>query len=153
MTHISELATRAQRTADLFPKYPREQALVYACEEVAERECPARLLSPTEAEAVIGQICLAEDIDAPFVEFGGRRSGCIAWTLHDARTVGFKGRSTTMHSVVHEIAHLITGHDLHDAAFRHELVRLARAHLGIEYAALLHALFGRMGLQQSPWDA
>ena len=55
--------------------------------------------------------------------------------------------------VVHEIAHLTAGSPGHDGLFRAELVGLARRHIGIEYAALLHSLFRGVGLDIPQWQA
>ena len=43
MTHISELVAEATAAASRWKRCTREQALVYACEDIADRECPTRV--------------------------------------------------------------------------------------------------------------
>jgi hypothetical protein len=64
-----------------------------------------------------------------------------------------RGKTTTTATVLHEIAHISVGVDSHGVLFRDELIRLARAHISIDYAALLHGVFSTAGLEMSPWAA
>lgn len=151
MTHITELVAQAQADARGHTGCTPEQALVYGCENVASRECPSRLLSTRDVEHLVAHICIHEDINVPFIEFGATGPRCVAWTERSSHTIGFAGRSHSVHSVVHEIAHLMSHNDNHDTHFRSHLVRLARTHAGVEYAALLHSLFLGVGLADPPW--
>ena len=56
-------------------------------------------------------------------------------------------------TILHEIAHVSIGVESHDIMFRDELIRLTRAHISVEYAALLHGVFTGVGLAMSPWPA
>lgn len=152
MTHISELVGQARDGARQWSHCPPEQALVYSCETIAAREHPGRRLEVHEAVTLVADICLAEDIDVPGVRFGaGSGARCVAWADRTAHELGFAGSSTDTHTVVHELAHLLSHSDLHDATFRDLLVRLGRSHVGVQHAALLHSLFVGVGLGVSPW--
>lgn len=157
MTHISELIDEARRGASRWPGCPDEQALVYSCESVASREHPARRLDPVEARALVADICLAQDIDVPTVNLTGASgppgsaSRCIAWADRGGHSVWIVGTNTDTHTVVHEIAHLLSLSDAHDVHFRNPLVHLARTHVGVHYAALLHSLFAGVGLDVPTW--
>jgi hypothetical protein len=151
MTHISELVVQVHAAARRYRGCSPEQALVYSCEDIAGRECPSRELSRRDVEQLVAHICLTEDIDVPYIEFRNGRARCVAWSERSSRTIGFTGRTHSIHSVVHEIAHLSSHTDAHDAHFRSHMVRLARVHSGVEYAALLHSLFHGVGFTDPPW--
>lgn len=157
--HISELIDEARRGAALWTDCTIEQALVYSCEALASREHPGRRLTPRETRALVADICLSEDIDVPMVHFtpssraSGARSRCIAWADRASHVIGFMGTNTDVPTVLHEIAHLLSHGDLHDAHFRDHLVGLARVHCGVQHAALLHSLFAGVGLEGSRWDS
>lgn len=153
MTHISSFVGEALASAGRWTGCTPEQALVYACEEVAVRECPLPPLSRADTTALVSRICLHEDTDVPHVQFQGRVGRCVGWAHEESRTIGFRGEGTTAHTVVHEIAHLTAGSSGHDGPFRAELVGLARRHIGVEYAALLHSLFRGVGLDIPQWQA
>lgn len=158
MTHISELVAEARTGARHWTDCSPEQALVYSCETIAVREHPGRTLDQVQTRALATEICLGEDIDVPFIHFdtssrgSGGRSRCLAWTDRSGHRIGFIGTHTDVPTVVHEIAHLVSHDDLHDARFRDLLVRLARPHAGIQYAALLHSLFTGVGLAVPQWS-
>lgn len=152
MTHISTFVDEVLASAVMWSDCSPEQALVYACEHVAARECPLSPLTREDTTRLVSRICLREDIDVPHVHFSERAGRCIGWASDDSRTVGFSGGNTTAHTVVHEIAHLTAGAPGHDGPFRAEVVALARRHIGVEYAALLHSLFRGVGLDTAPWQ-
>lgn len=153
MTHISALVGEALERAGRWVEYPREQALVYACEDIAARECPLPLLPRDAITSLVSRICLDEDADVPHLHFRPRAGRCLGWADRASRTIGFSGNNITAHTVVHEITHLTAGSSGHDGTFRAELVGLARRHIGIEYAALLHSLFRGVGLDIPQWQA
>lgn len=153
MTHISSFVGEVLASAGRWNDCTPEQALVYACEDVAVRECPLPPLSHEETTQLVSRICLREDTDVPHVVFRARAGRCIGWAHGDSRTIGFSGGDITAHTVVHEIAHLTAGSPGHGSTFREEVVALARRHVGIEYAALLHSLFRGVGLDMPQWQA
>ncbi|MGA1361570.1 MAG: hypothetical protein ACO36A_01470 [Ilumatobacteraceae bacterium] len=153
MTHISSFVSEALASAGRWTDCSPEPALVYACEDIAVRECPLPSLSHGETAQLVGRICLHEDTDVPHVHFHRRAGRCIGWAHGESHTIGFSGAGVTAHTVAHEIAHLTPGSSGHDGVFRAQLVGLARRHIGIEYAALLHSLFRGVGLDVPQWQA
>lgn len=151
MTHISELIAEARHGARHFARCSTEQALVYSCERVASRHVPLRELTKRDVESIVEDICMVEDIDIPFIQFGGRTGRCTAWADRTTHTIGFMRRNPTLDDVIHEISHLVSRGDGHDDLFRSTLVRLGRRHAGVEWASLLHHLFVGVGLDQSDW--
>jgi hypothetical protein len=71
----------------------------------------------------------------------------------ESHTICLRGKVTTAATALHEVAHVIVGADSHGVLFRDELVRLARAHISVEYAALLYGVYQGVGLEMSPWPA
>lgn len=153
MTHISELVEQARSGSAGYPGCSVEQALVYACEDVAQLHHPTRRLDRSQVIETVNEICTREDVDVPVVEFGRARARCSASFEPVSRTVTFHGPSTTLAEVIHETAHVVSGSDNHDAAFRAALVRLSRRWAGIEHASLLHHLFTGVTLPVEPWSA
>lgn len=151
MTHISELVAEATAAAPRWGRCPREQALVYACENIADRECPTRVLD--DVRGFVERACLEDDIDVPNLEFRPLQRRCEGLAEHTSRTLTFPRRSVPLQVVVHEMSHLLAPVDGHGLLFRDEMVRLARRHAGIEHASLLHSLFRGVGLDVSPWVA
>lgn len=129
-----------------------EQALVYACEDLVDDEMPARTLDMEEAARVVNDMCAAEDLDTPRLERGRARRAVASADL-DAHALCIHRSRVSMLTIAHEIAHLSTRADSHGVLFRDELVRLVRAHISVEHAALLHGLFLGCDLDMSPWAA
>lgn len=152
MTHISELVTKARAGASAYPRCSGEQALVYSCEDVAHDNHPTRMLGRAQAVDLVGDICIHENVDVPFVEFARRRARCTASFEPFTRTVIFHGSRPALSHVVHELAHVVSGSGNHDLDFRVTLVRIARRWAGIQYASLLHHLFAGVGLPMDPWS-
>ena len=152
MTHISELVGRARSLSHGYADCTPEQALVYACEDVALEHAPLRTLDRAATALLVEEICTEEDVDPPVVMFGRRRERCLALFEPVTRTVVFHGSAPSLADVIHEIAHITgpTGH--HDVWFRTSLVRIARRWAGIEYASLLHNLFVGVGLETGAWS-
>lgn len=150
MTHITELVEEAVRGARRYPRCTQEQALVYSCEDVAQRHAPLRALVRPEVVEFVANVCMEEDVDIPHVEFGRRRARCTAWADRTTHTVWFGSARPPVGTVLHELAHLIARADAHDPEFRFALLRLARRHAGIQHAGLLRSLFIGTGLDNDP---
>lgn len=150
MTHITDLVTEAVRGAHRFPRCTHEQALVYSCEDVAQRHQPLRQLSRQEAVLFVADVCMEEDVDIPHVEFGRRGTRCSAWADRTTHTVWFGSARPLVGTVLHELSHLIARADAHDPEFRFTFLRLVRRHAGIQHAGLLRSLFIGTGLDNDP---
>lgn len=137
------------------PRYPgctAEQALVYSCEDTLETALPSRTLDADGVGHFLRIVCEAEDLDAPVVSRGRRRRSIASADL-DMHEMCIDRSTVSTLTVLHELAHLTCGVDSHGVLFRDELVRLCRAHVGVEHAALLHRLYAGCGLEVSPWAA
>lgn len=151
-TDHSRLVESARARATGFRGCSAEQALTYACEDVVDGAMPSRAVDLADVAQTIGTVCAAEDLDAPRVEKGRARRAVASADL-DAHAICVHRPTVTMLTLLHEIAHLSARADSHGVLFRDELVRLVRAHIGVEHAALLHGLFCACGLEMSPWAA
>lgn len=154
MTHtdLSRLVESARLRATGFRGCSTEQALTYACEDVVDDEMPSRSVDLADVTRTVDDVCDAEDLDAPLVGKGRARRAVASADL-DAHAICVHRPTITMLTLLHEIAHLSSRADSHGVLFRTELVRLVRAHIGVEHAALLHGLYGGCGLEMSPWAA
>lgn len=154
MTHTdhSGLVESARAHATRFRGCTTEQALTYACEWVVDDVMASRDVGLADVARTVSRVCAAEDLDAPRIERGRTRRALASADL-DAHAICIHRPMVTMLTLLHEIAHLSTRADSHGVLFRDELVRLVRAHISVEHAALLHGLFGGCGLEMSPWAA
>ena len=140
----------ARRAA--YPTCPDQQALVYACEDVVDQELGSPVVPKDRIADFIGRICRSEDIEAPSIAHA--RSGSVRASADpEGWTICINGRDTTSSVLLHELAHLTVGADSHGVVFRDELVRLVRAHVSVQHAAMLHSLFTGVHLEMSPWEA
>ena len=98
-------------------------------------------------------MCTREDIDLPQIVVGRATRTSLASADIESHTICLRGKVTTAATALHEVAHVIVGVDSHGILFRDELVRLARAHISVEYAALLYGVYQGVGLEMSPWPA
>lgn len=153
MSDINQLILRVQREAHNFTRATTEQALTYACENVADDVLNIRVMTRNEIQPWVDNVCHAEDLDVPDLEFRRKRPTSLAVTFIDQHSVCLYGREIRQSTILHELSHLSTKAENHGVLFRNELVRLTRAHLSLDYAALLHALFKGCNLEIGPWGA
>lgn len=153
MSDISALADTARALAGSYAGCSREQALVYACEDVVEVHLGSREIAFDDAAAWLSTVCDAEGIDEPLVVRGRASRATLASADIDGHALCIRGSRTTTSTLVHELAHLTCGVGSHRALFLDELVRLTRAHVSVEHASLMHALFGACGMAVAPWGA
>ncbi len=130
-----------------------EQALVYACEDIVETELGSRKLISKEASSFLTVICHTEDIEVPQVLVARKSQAALGLTYIDENVICVRGQSTTVATLLHELAHVVVGAESHGVLFRDELARLCRAHISVSYAALLHSVYSGVGLEMSPWPA
>ena len=149
--HISEYVAEAHGLANRYRRATREQALTYACEDVAARHEPLRRMNAAQVTQFVGDVCIQEDVDVPRVLFGTGKRSCTAYADRSLHTIAISNRTATVDLVLHELSHLISRSDGHDADFRSTLVRLARTHAGVAYASLLRNLFVGTGLDPREW--
>lgn len=153
MSELTTLVQAAQRRALEYPKCSPEQALTYACEDIVESEFGSRELSSEQAESWLISVCDREDIDVPSLHIVRASQSIAASATPADHSICIRGRRTCIAILLHEVAHLSCGVDSHGVMFRDEFVRLARAHISVSYAALLHTIFVAVGLEMSPWHA
>jgi len=136
-----------------YPKCSPEQALTYACEDIVDNELGSRNFSSHHIEQWLQNVCTREDIDTPHVVVGRATRTSLASADIESHTICIRGKVTTAATALHEVAHVIVGAHSHGVLFRDELVRLTRAHISVEYAALLYGVYQGVGLEMSPWPA
>lgn len=152
MTDIDVFVQQVHDRVLVYPKCSYEQGLVYACEDVVDITLGSPVVDPQVAQGFVDSVCYREDIDPPQI-LRGRSQKVRATADLDSWTICVQERNTTTSVLLHEIAHLSVGVDSHGVLFRDELVRLLRAHVSVEHAALLHSLFLRLSLDIGPWGA
>ena len=152
MTELHEYVERVQKRRNAYLRCSDEQALVYACEDIVDIELGTAPLDESQLQEFVFSISHRENIEPPFVVNTHTRRTRASADL-DSWTMCVSNRSVTTSVVLHELAHFAVGIDSHGVLFRDELVRLVRAHVSLEHAALLHTLFHQVGLDMSPWAA
>ena len=153
MSALTTFVQVALARANEYPKCSPEQALTYACEDIVDNELGSRNFSSHHIEQWLQHVCTREDIDMPHVVVGRATKTSLASADIDSHTICLRGKATTAATALHEVAHVIVGIESHGVLFRDELVRLARAHISVEYAAMLYGVYKGVGLEMSPWPA
>ena len=151
MTTVSELAANAREYAEHYTGCSTEQSMTYACEDVVADALGARLINEGSVAQWLDEVCNDEDVDTPLVVVNNRSQRTAASVDIRANVMCIK-RATTTAVLLHEIAHVATGSQVHGQVFRSALVRLWRRHLSVEHAALLHQLFTEVELSVDPWQ-
>lgn len=151
--NIHILVERAKVLSQQFTQCSHEQALTYACELLADELVGTRVMREEELESWLHAVCHREDIDIPDLQIARARTRSLASTDIDSNVICLYGRNTTLSTLIHEVAHASVRIPSHGVLFRDELVRLTRAHLSVDYAALLHSLFVGLSLEAAPWGA
>jgi hypothetical protein len=153
MTALQSFIEDAQLRAGEYKRCTAEQALVYACEDVVEQELGSRDIPSSKAASILEEICHAEDIEVPQIMIARKAQSSSALTYIDENVICIRGTTTTMATLLHELAHAVVGAESHGVLFRDELARLARKHISVSYAALLYSVYSGAGLEMSPWPA
>ena len=153
MSALTAFVQVALARANEYSKCSPEQALTYACEDIVDNELGSRNFSSHHIEQWLQHVCTREDIDMPHVVVGRASRSSLASADIDSHTICLRGKATTAATALHEVAHVIVGIESHGVLFRDELVRLARAHISVEYAAMLYGVYKGVGLEMSPWPA
>ena len=153
MSALTTFVQVALARANEYSKCSPEQALTYACEDIVDNELGSRNFSSHHIEQWLQHVCTREDIDTPHVVVGRATKTSLASADIDSHTICLRGKATTAATALHEVAHVIVGIESHGVLFRDELVRLARAHISVEYAAMLYGVYKGVGLEMSPWPA
>ena len=153
MSTLTTFVQVALARANEYSKCSPEQALTYACEDIVDNELGSRNFSSHHIEQWLQHVCTREDIDIPHVVVGRASRSSLASADIDSHTICLRGKATTAATALHEVAHVIVGIESHGVLFRDELVRLARAHISVEYAAMLYGVYKGVGLEMSPWPA
>ena len=153
MSALTTFVQVALARANEYSKCSPEQALTYACEDIVDNELGSRNFSSHHIEQWLQHVCTREDIDMPHVVVGRASRSSLASADIDSHTICLRGKATAAATALHEVAHVIVGIESHGVLFRDELVRLARAHISVEYAAMLYGVYKGVGLEMSPWPA
>ena len=153
MTSLQPFISAAQLRAGEYRNCTAEQALVYACEDVVEKELGSREIVSSQAKAILEDICHAEDIEVPRILIARKAKSALALTYIEENVICVRGKSTTIATLLHELAHAVVGAESHGVLFRDELARLSRKYISVSYAALLHTIYSGVGLEMSPWPA
>ena len=153
MSALTTFVQVALARANEYSKCSPEQALTYSCEDIVDNELGSRNFSSHHIEQWLQHVCTREDIDMPHVVVGRASRSSLASADIDSHTICLRGKATTAATALHEVAHVIVGIESHGVLFRDELVRLARAHISVEYAAMLYGVYKGVGLEMSPWPA
>ncbi|MBJ7292855.1 MAG: hypothetical protein JHC78_04825 [Ilumatobacteraceae bacterium] len=153
MNSLDTFVQVAVAHANEYEKCSPEQALTYASEDIVDNELGSRNFSSHHIEQWLQHVCTREDIDMPQVVVGRAARSSLGSADIESHTICLRGKKTTAATALHEVAHVIVGADSHGVLFRDELVRLARAHISVDYAALLHGVYQGVGLEMSPWPA
>lgn len=153
MSALEDFAARARGNAGRYVGCAPDQALVYGCEDVVEEVHASRSIETAEVAAFVEIVCDREGLDAPVVTATRRRGSVAASADLESESMCITGRTTTVATVLHEMAHLMSGSGGHGPLFRDQLVGLLRRHADVQQAALLHSLFTAVGLEMGPWSA
>lgn len=153
MSSLHTFVQVAVARANEYQKCSKEQALTYACEDIVDNELGSRNFSSHDIEQWLQHVFTREDIDVPQIVIGRATQTSLASADIESHTICFRGKITTAATALHEVAHVIVGIDSHGVLFRDQLVRLSRAHISVEYAALLYGIYLGVGLEMSPWPA
>jgi hypothetical protein len=153
MTSLHSFIEAAHARAGEYKHGTAEQALVYACEDVVEQELGSRDIPSSEAASILEDICHAEDIEVPRILIARKAKSSLALTYIEENVICVRGATTTMATLLHELAHAVVGAESHGVLFRDELARLTRKYISVSYAALLYSVFSGAGLEISPWPA
>lgn len=146
---VADITARATAYVDC----SREQALVYACEDLCEHGMPSRPLTGDLLDDVVDRISHTEDIDPPRVVVSRRLRRTAGAADTENRIIHLAGPVVPLLTVVHELAHFTAAVEGHGADFLHEMVHLVRVHVGVQHAAFLHGLYLAAGLPVPPWHA
>lgn len=153
MTDLSALVSRVMSRHVDYQSCSHEQGLAYACEDIVEAEIGSRVIASTEVAGWVSKVCEQEDMDPPTVLVARLSRITLASAHPDDNSMCLRGKSTTVATVLHELAHLSVGVDSHGVLWRDEFTRMARAHISVSFAGLLHSLYTAVGLEMSPWSA
>ena len=153
MTEISHFAKEVQLAVGEYTRCDQESALCYAVEGVVEKAHGWKILPKSELALFVDAVCDAEGMDSPEISHLRRTGSVIASADIEYHSIAFRGCTTNVGSVLHEIAHLTSGAGNHGIAFRNEYLRLVRRHASVEHAAFLHAVMQAVGLDVAPWRA
>ena len=153
MSPLQDFVLSAQKRALNYAQCSPEQASVYACEDIVDEHIGSPIIESIHAHTWLENVCEREDIDLPHVHIHQSRQHFRASSLQDNNTIHLYGDTTHISTLLHEVAHLMSDGHSHGALFRDEMIRLSRAHISVEYAAMLHGLYSECGLSVSPWTA
>lgn len=153
MTHLSDFIAEAIQLSSRYPGCSPEQALVYSCEDIVDREIGSQIVQSQAVQQWVITVCTAEDLDPPLILVQRATPRTLASASPETNTICIRGRTTTHATLLHEISHVAASAHQHDQHFRDQLIRLTRSHISVQYAAMLHALYDGVGLPVAPFTS
>lgn len=108
---------------------------VARAEAVLEARVPTRVLNLKEAQAWLGTIAHAEDIDPPIVLKARLSKDIEGVAVYDNHAIFVRDSTPTQITLLHELAHFM-GSSGHGLVFRENLAALLRRHLSIQHALI-----------------
>ncbi len=153
MTHLSEFIAEAIELTSRYPGCSPEQALVYSCEDIVDREIGSQNVPSQSVQKWVIGVCTAEDLDPPHIVVQRASPKTLASASPESNTICIRGRNTTHATLLHEISHVAASAHQHDQLFRDHLIRLTRSHISVQYAAMLHSLYVGVGLPVAPFTS
>ena len=136
-----------------YPGCSPEQALVYSCEDIVDREIGSQVVPSQTVQQWVINVCMAEDLDPPHIFVQRATPRTLASASPETNTICIRGRNTTHATLLHEISHVAATAHEHNQHFRDHFIRLSRSHISVQYAAMLHALYVGVGLSVSPFTS
>jgi hypothetical protein len=113
-----------------------EAEVVYRAEAILEQELPTRKLSLKEAQDLVDQIAHAEDSDPPKVLHLPISPRFDAIAVPDERVIVLRTKRPTQLTIVHEMAHFLTGTG-HGMRFHRMYLVLIRRYLSLTHSQIL----------------
>lgn len=147
---IDALAARVREHATRFRCEP-DDGLVYAAEDIVTEQLGARLMDRHDVDGFVHDVCSLHDINIPRVAVEPSSSRVIGLAAVDDHLLCLARKSSSVLTVLHEIAHFLAVNDGHGRRFRGAFTTLVREHVGVEHASLLHTLYKSVGLDIAPW--
>jgi hypothetical protein len=118
---------------------PTEVALTYEVEQKFAEAMPTRTLLMSEANTWLRHICEQEDLDVPHLDSHALPQHVEAVAIAETWCILVNGVAPTQHTILHELAHLITfirfGHrvEAHGKEWKQQFSELLKHFVGASF--------------------